>query len=327
MRHSGFFATGLMVLAFLGFAGTETARASYPASSEFSLNPSAGTPILPESIKLAATGDKVAPPKKTQSKAPAAEKQKQPVKEEEGFFSKTFNSLIGNDKDKSADKDSKNKNTAGKKDGQKEEEGFLAKTLKSLVGNDDDKDKTKTRKKPLNPMEVAPTVSATKKVEKYEPTTAKSETKDTLKKTFENLVDLGGGKDQGDAQSVEKDDGGLLSKILGGGDKKDKPAAGKTVKGTPKRKIKAAKKDEGGLFDSILGGGDKKKDSTAEKQAKVKAKVSQPAPTKSRQITAKQKLGSEAENLEKDRGGTEKGKNILKESFKSLLKKEAEKEK
>ena len=74
--------------------------------------------------------------------------------------------------------------------------------------------------------EVAPTVSATKKVEQFEPTTAKSETKETLKQSFENLVDMGGGKDpgdSGDAQSAKKDDGGLLTKILGGGDKKDKP--------------------------------------------------------------------------------------------------------
>lgn len=295
MRHPGFFATGLMALAFLGFTGSETALASYPASSEFPLNPSAGTPILPESIILAATGDKATTPKnspkKTQSKAPAADKQKPPVKEEEGFFSKT---------------------------------------LKSLLGNEDDKGKTKTRKKPLNPMEVAPTVSATKKVEQFEPTTAKSETKETLKQSFESLIDMGGGKDpgdSGDAQSAKKDDGGLLTKILGGGDKKDKPAAGKQVKGTPREKTKEAKKDEGGLLDSILGGGDKKKDPTAAKPVKVKAKVSPPAHTQPRKITAKQTVGSEAENLEKDRGGTQKGKNILKESFKSLLKKDAEKEK
>ncbi len=309
MWHSGFFATALMALALLGFTGSETAQASYPASSEFSLNSPAGAPGLQESFKLAEAGSSAATPKNS------PEKQKPPVKEDEGFFTKTLNSLIGDDKDKQADK------ASGDKDGKKEEDGFLTKTLKTLVGNEDDKDKKKTKKKSLNPLEVAPTVSATKKVKKDEPKTAISETKATLKDSFKKMVDVGSVKDKDGSAKKEKE--GLLTKYLGGGDKKEKPAAGKPVKGTPKEKTKEAKKDEGGLFDSIIGGGDKKKDEPATKQVKVEKKVS---PSKPQKITAKKSSGDEAKELEKDRGGTEKGKNVLKESFKSLLKKDAEKQ-
>lgn len=320
MRHSGFWATGIMILALFGFAGSSTALAAYSTSPEFSMERPLAAAASERSFTLAKAGDK----KASQKNSPKKE-------EEEGFFSKTLKSLVGDD--------DKKKKSAGKKDGKKEEEGFFTETLKTLVGKDDDKAEKKAKKKRLNPMEVAPTASATKEKEKFQPTTAKTETKATLKDSFSKLVDLGESKDKGGSSqegdpSGKKKEKGLLSKYLGGGDKKDKPAAGKPVKGTLAKETKEAKitkeakKDEGGLLDSILGGGDKKKDQTTTKQVKVEKKVNQPAPGKKpRKLTAKQTLGDEEKQLEKDRGGTEKGKNVLKESFKSLLKKDAEKEK
>ena len=242
---------------------------------------------------------KVSKPKKKKvkkanvKKAPA----KKPV-EEEGFLTKTFKQLLGggDDKKKAAAKPQMQK-TAGKvPEKEKEEEGFLTKTLKTLMGGEK-KEKT-AKKNPLNPINMAPTGSATKKQGEEQSKTAKSETKKTLKDSFEKLIGVGAVKDKGDTKSA----------------KTDKPAeATKSAK----------KKESGGLLDSILGGSGKKKDSSTTKQAKVKDTVKKSTPAKPKRITAKKYIeeeeGQEEGQMNKNYAGAKKGKNVLKESFKTLI--------
>ena len=227
---------------------------------------------------------------------------KKPV-EEESFLTKTFKQLIGGDDDKKeAASKSQMQKTAVKKP-EKEEEGLLTKTLKKLVGGDQ-KEEQAAKKNPLNPINTAPTGSTTQKKGEEQPKTAKSETKKTLKDSFEKLIGVGAVKDEGDSKSA----------------KTDKPAG----------ETKSAKKEKsGGLLDGILGGSNKKKDSSATKQAKVKNTVKETsAPAKPRKITAKKYAADneEEEQLEKNRGGVKKGKNVLKESFKTLITDDKKKE-
>ena len=197
-------------------------------------------------------------------------------KKEEGLLTKTLNTLVGDDKKdekKAVSKPQKPEpqKVAKKKDEpEKKEEGFLTKTLKTLVGGDEDEDKKKSKKEEttakkeaLNPINMVPTGSAKKKKTEEQPKTAISETKKTLKDSFEKLIGVG---------TVDKPA------------EEAKPAVTKQAK--------------------------------AEKP--VEKKAAPPAPQPKR-ITARKYLEEEEAQLEKDRGGVAKGKNVLKESFKTLV--------
>ncbi len=347
MWHSRFFGTILAVLAFPGFMGSQTVLAAYPDSPEFSMSQPQGTRGLEGSFQLAVMGSSTVPldmppeksPAKVQPEKPAVKKpiavmrdstvppeksaarvqpekpaveqpvaiqkekpkkvskpkkkkvkkanvKKAPAKkpvEEEGFLTKTFKQLLGggDDKKKAAAKPQMQK-TAGKvPEKEKEEEGFLTKTLKTLMGGGEKKEKT-AKKNPLNPINMAPTGSATKKKGEEQSKTAKSETKKTLKDSFEKLIGVGAVKDKGDTKSAKK-------------------------------------KESGGLLDGILGGSGKKKDSSTTKQAKVKNTVKKSTPAKPKRITAKKYIEEEEGQMNKNYAGAKKGKNVLKESFKSLI--------
>jgi hypothetical protein len=345
MWHLRFFGTQFAVLALLSFMGSQAALAGYPASSEFSMNQSQEARGLDGSFQVAVMGSSTSPldiptetfPKKAQSEKPVIEKpqvtppavekpkanskkaskpkkkkvktanvKKAPAKksapvvvkkEEDGFLTKTLKTLVGDDStSKSLEKkeeglltktlntlvgdDKKDEKKAVSKpkkpepqkvakkkaEPEKKEEGFLTKTLKTLVGGDDDKKKSKkeetAKKEVLNPINMVPTGSAKKKKEE-QPKTAISETKKTLKDSFEKLIGVG---------AVDKPA------------EETKPAATKQAK--------------------------------AEKP--VKKKAAPPAP-KPKRITARKYLEEEEAQLEKDRGGVAKGKNVLKESFKTLV--------
>lgn len=343
MWHLRFFGTQFAVLALLSFMGSQAALAGYPASSEFSISQSQEARGLDGAFQLAVMGSSTSPldiptetfPKKAQpvikkpkvtppavkkpkansnkaskpkkkkvktakvKKAPA--KQSAPVvvkKEEDGFLTKTLKTLVGDDgTSKSLEKkeeglltktlntlvgdDKKDKKKAVSKpkkpepqkvakkkaEPEKKEEGFLTKTLKTLVGGDDDKKKSKkeetAKKEVLNPINMVPTGSAKKKKKEEQPKTAISETKKTLKDSFEKLIGVG---------TVDKPA------------EDTKPAVTKQAK--------------------------------AEKP--VVKKAAPPAPQPKR-ITARKYLEEEEAQLEKDRGGVAKGKNVLKESFKTLV--------
>jgi hypothetical protein len=350
MWHSRFFGTLLAVLMLSGFIGSQSALAAYP-NSEFSISQPPAAHSLNGSFQLAVMGNSAVPldipleksPEKVQPAKPAVEQPKatpkvtqkvskpnptvpEPAKkaskpkqkkvkkanvkkapaakpaEEEGFFTKTLKSLMGGDDDKkdaaaskslvqkSAVKKPEKKEeglltktlktlvgddekktaipaTKAQKTGvksaepEKKEEGLLTKTLKSLVGGDKkDKKAEKTAKKDaLNPMNIAPTGSKPKNKGKEQPKTAMSETKKTLKDSFEKLIGVGAV----DEKAIEEK-------------------------------------------------------SAATKQAKAVKKVEKKAP-KLKRITARKYIESEEEQLEKDRGGTEKGKNVLKDSFEKLI--------
>ena len=349
MWHLRFFGTQFAVLALLSFLGSQTALAGYhPASSEFSISQSQETRGLDGSFQVAVMGSSTSPldiptetfPKKAQpvtkkpqvTPPPAVEKPKTnskkaskpkkkkvkaanvkkapakksaPVvvkKEEDGFLTKTLKTLVGDDSpSKSLEKkeeglltktlstlvgdDKKDEKKAVSKpkpkkpepqkvakkkaEPEKKEEGFLTKTLKTLVGGDEDKDKKKSKKEEtakkeaLNPINMVPTGSAKKKKKEEQPKTAISETKKTLKDSFEKLIGVG---------AVDKPA------------EETKPAVTKQAK--------------------------------AEKP--VVKKAAPPAPQPKR-ITARKYLEEEEAQLEKDRGGVAKGKNVLKESFKTLV--------
>ena len=108
---------------------------------------------------------------------------------------------------------------------------------------------------------MGPTGSATHKKAEEKPKTAKSETKKTLKDSFEKLIGVG---------AVDKSA------------TETKPAVTKQAK--------------------------------AEKTVEKKA-----APLKPKRVTARKYIENEEAQLEKDRGGVKKGKNVLKESFKALV--------
>ena len=200
MWHSRFFGILLVVLALLGFMGSQTALAAYPTPSEFSMSQPQETRGLAGSFQLAVMGDSAIPlnippqqsPKKAskpkKKKVKKANVKKAPAKkpvEEEGFLTKTFKQLIGGDDDKkeTASKSQLQK-TAGKKP-EKEEEGFLTKTLKTLMGGDT-KNEKKAEKNTLNPINMAPTGSSAQKKEEEQPKTAKSETKKPSKTPLKN---------------------------------------------------------------------------------------------------------------------------------------------
>ena len=344
MWHLRFFGTQFAVLALLSFMGSQAAQAGYPVSSEFSMDQSQEARGLDGSFQVAVMGSSTSPldiptekfPKKAPSKKPVIEKpqaappavekpkanskkaskpkkkkvktanvKKAPAKKsapvvvkkeedgfltktlktlvgdgstskslekkEEGLLTKTLNTLVGDDKKDekkavSKPKKPKPQKVAKKKaESEKKEEGFLTKTLKTLVGGDDDKKKSKkeettAKKEALNPINMVPTGSAKKKTEE-QPKTAISETKKTLKDSFEKLIGVG-------AKPAEE----------------TKPPVTKQAK--------------------------------AEKP--VEKKAAPPAPQPKR-ITARKYLEEEEAQLEKDRGGVAKGKNVLKESFKTLV--------
>lgn len=335
MWHSRFFGTLLAVLALLGFLESQTVLAAYSTSPAFSMSQPQDTRGLDGSFQLAVMGGspldtpQQKSPKKVQPEKPAVEKpkaisktsrpKKKKVKKanvkkvlakqpaEEGLLTKAFKKLVGGDDDKkeAASKSQLQKTSGKKPEPEKKEEGLLTKTLKTLVGGDKKEEKT-DKKNILNPINTAPTGSTVKKKEEEQPKTAKSETKKTLKDSFEKLIGIGAVKDGGDSKSA------------------------KTNK--PSEETKSAKKEEsGGLLDGILGGGDKNNESSVVKQAKAKDTVKKTsAPAKPGKLTARKYIEEEEAQLEKDRGGVKKGKNILKESFKTLVsddkKKEADKE-
>jgi hypothetical protein len=347
MWHSRFFGTLLAVQALLGFMESQTVLAAYPTSSEFSTSQSQEIRGLDGSFQLAIMGGSAVPldipqvdilpeksPEKIQPAKPAVEQpavtqkeepkkaskpkskkvkkakvKKAPAKkpvEDEGFLTKTFKQLVGsNDDKKVAASKSQLQKTAGKMpepEKEKEEEGLLTKTLKSLMGGDKKKEQTAK----TNPINTAPIGSATKKKVEDQPKTAKSETKKTLKDSFEKLIGVGAVKDEGDPKSA----------------KTDKPAG----------KTKSAKTEEsGGLMGGILGGSDKKKEPSATKQAKAEDAVQKTsAPAKPRKLTARKYVadddGGEEGQSEGNYAGAEKGKNLLKESFKTLIAEDKKKE-
>lgn len=332
MRYVRFLGMFLGGVALFGFTGAQTGWAAYSSPTD-TTSRSVSASGFDGRFRLAVTGDTTIPALETESASmvppeelePEKKKKKKrktkvsqapkpkpkPVekKEEEGFLSKTYDSLFGDDEKKPEPKagkakSAKSKNSKAKDAKAEEEEGFLTNALKTLVGEDEEEGKGKAKEE-INPLEAAPTVSATKGKDKGHKTkTAKTETKEQLKSSFEQLIGSGdkgdGGKESAPAddakatQSAKKDDSGSLLGNLLSGDKDDK---GKT---------KQAKVEK----------------------AKAKAEpVEQKKPRKlqSRKAANSKAIGSEEEQLEKDRGGVKKDNNLLKESFKSLLdKKEQE---
>jgi hypothetical protein len=251
----------------------------------------------PKAVRKSSKPKKKKVKKAKTKKAPA----KKPA-EEEGFLTKTFNQLVGSDDDKKKDASkSQLKKTAGKAPA-KEEEGLLTKTLKTLVGSDKKEEKT-AKKNSLNPIDTTPADTKTKKKVQGQPKTAKAETKKNLKDSFEKLIGVGAVKDKGDSKSA----------------KTDKPA-GETKS--------AKKKESGGLLEGILGGSDDKKVATAKKPAKAENAVKDPsAPAEPKKLAARKypvdpDEVDDQDQMKKNYGGAKKGKNLLKESFKTLVKDE-----
>lgn len=333
MRYFRFLGTILTVLGLLGFIGSQTALAGYPISSEFSMSQPQSARGLDGSFQIAVVNGSTTPlgnppeqpPAEVESEKPALQKpkavrkssnpknkkvnkasvKKVPAKkpaEEEGFLTKTFNQLVGSDDDKKKDASkSQVKKTAGKAPAQ-EDESLLTKTLKTLVGGEEKEEKT-AKKNSLNPINTTPADTKTKKIVQEKPKTAKAETKQTLKDSFEKLIGVGAVEDKGDSQSA----------------KTDKPAG----------KTKSAKKEEsGGLLEGILGGSDDKKVATAKKPVKAENAVKKsPAPAEPKKLAARKypvdpDVADDHDQVEKNYGGAKKGKNLLKESFKTLVKDE-----
>lgn len=348
MWHLRFIGTQFAVLVLLGFMGSQAAQAGYPASPDFSIKSSQPARGLEGSFQVAVMGSNTLPldipkgtlPSKAQSEKPVTEKpkatppaakkpkatskeaskpkkkvktanvKKAPAanpapavakKEEEGFLTKTLKTLVGDSNtSKSLEKKEEGlltktlsslvgeekkavskakkpepQKVAKKKlepEKEKPEEGFLTKTLKTLVGGDDEKDTSKkeeaAKKEVLNPMNMVPT-GTTKKKNEEEPNTAISETKKTLKDSFEKLIGVG---------TVDKSA------------EEPQPPVTKQAK--------------------------------AEKPEVKKAEPPAPQP---KRITARKYIEDEETQLEKDRGGVAKGKNVLKESFKTLVSDEKQK--
>ena len=245
------------------------------------------------------TKKKSAKNSKTKTAKTASQK---PEKEEPGLLTKTLKLLVGGDDANKADASKVKLEKASGKATEKEEPGLLTQTLKKLVGGDGDKkkDPEKAKQNTLNPLNIAPTVSATQKQKEDKPQvkTAKTETKATLKDSFKKLIGVDAAKDKAKAldtvvKSAKQEESGVtsaLKKILGGGPKKDQLAVGKPAGKTQPAETQQAK--------------------TSEEPA-VKRTSGQ-----TRKYLGQQ---SEANQLEEDRGGVKKGKNILKESFKILV--------
>jgi len=273
MRQINFLGISFAMLALLGLMESGQALAAYSAAPDFSMNrplaasPSEGTFKLAvtvgnETLQLAlpekpAETAVVPKPEKTkkkeikkaskpkkkkvktaQSKKSEAQKAqvKKPEKEEESFLTKTLKLLVGGDDAKKEDASQVKLEKASGKAPEKEEPGLLTKTLKKLIGGDDDQkiDPEKAKQNPLNPLNIAPTVSATQKQKEDKPQaqTAKTETQATLKGSFKKLIGVDAAKDKAKTldtvvKSSGKEESGVtaaLKKILGGGDKKDPPS-------------------------------------------------------------------------------------------------------
>jgi hypothetical protein len=340
MWHFRFFGTILTVLALLGFMESRMALAAYPISSEFSTNQAQEVLGLDGSFQLAVMGNGAAPldiptekfPKKVKSEKPAVEKpkatpevskkaskpkkkkvklakvKKAPAKksvvvEEEGFFTRTLKTLVGGDGDKKspASKSLVQKSAGKTPEPAKKEEGLLSKTLNTLVGGDEDKKKSISKPKPQK--------TAGKKPE------PEKEEEGLLTKTFKSLV--------GSDDKVEKEEKTAKKKSLSSINMA--PAAGMTPKKekskTAKSETKKTLKDS---FQKLIGVGSVDKAATkpepeVTKKAEVKKVVEKKAPPQPKRITARKYIEQEEAQLEKDRGGVKKGKNVLKESFKTLV--------
>ena len=148
---------------------------------------------------------KASKPRKKKVKKADAKKapDKKPEKEKDGFITKTFKQLIGNDNGKKeATSKSQIQKTAGKEAAEKEEGGLLTRAMKSLVGGGDKEEKT-AKKNSLNPLTAPDSRSAVKKKEDERPKTAKSEAKKSLKDSFEKLIGVGAVKDKSDSESTK----------------------------------------------------------------------------------------------------------------------------
>jgi len=238
-------------------------------------------------IEKPTTTPKVSKPRKKKVKKAKVKKApaKQPVKEEDGFLTKTFKQMVGSDDDKKkATSNSQIQKTAGKAP-EKEGDGFLTQTLKKLVGGDKKEEEKKAKKNPLSPLNTAPGGSAPKKKVEEQSKTAKSETKKTLKDSFKELIGVGAVSNEGDSKSAKSDN--------------------------PVEEAKSAKKQ----------------DSSATKQAEVRETAKKAsASAKPKKLSAK-KYSEDDEKGEEEQssgnyGGAKKGKNLLKESFKTLVKDE-----
>ncbi len=194
----------------------------------------------------------------------------------------------------------------GDKGKAKEEEekkpGFLTRTLKKLVGEDEES-KSQESQKP-----GAAQASGTGDKAQAQPA---GEKEDSLKSTFKKLIGIGASEEKKAEEQAKA---------------QSRPQSGKTAKQEESEGL-------GSTLKNILGGDeDKEKKSpakTEEPQQKevVKAK---PAPVKSTagksRTLAKKELGAEEEELEEGRK-IKKGQNVLKNSFKELVKdKEGEEE-
>jgi len=331
MWHFRFFGTIFTVLALLGFAGSQTALAAYPISSEFSMNQAQETPGFDGSFQLAVMGSGASPldiptekfPKKVKSEKPAAKKPKATpkvtpkaskpkkkkvkmaktkkapakvpsVKKEEGFFTKTLKTLVGGDEGKkSPASNSLVQKSAGKApEPAKKEEGLLSKTLSTLVGGDEEKKKSSSKPK------LQKTASKKPEPEKKE--------EGLLTKTLKSLV----GSDEKEKKKEKKAKKKTLTSI------DMAPAAGVAVKkekketktATAKSETKKTIKDS---FQKLIGVGavDKsaiKPEPEVTKKAEVKKVVKKKAAPKPQRITAKKYIEQEEAELEKSRGGVKK---------------------
>jgi hypothetical protein len=342
MWHFRFFGTILTVLALLGFTGSQAALAAYPISPEFSMTQAQEALGLDGSFQLAVMGNGAAPldiptkkfPTKVKSEKPAVESPKATpkasqkaskpkkkkvkmakvkkapakesvVEEEEGFFTKTLKTLVGGDGDKKspASKSLVQKSAGKTPEPVKKEEGLLSKTLSTLVGGDEDKKKSISKPKPQK--------TAGKKPE------PEKKEEGLLTKTFKSLV--------GSDEKVKKEEKTAKKKSLSSINMD--PAAGMTHKKekeeskTAKSETKKTLKDS---FQKLIGVGSIDKEATkpepeVTKKAEVKKVVEKKAPPQPKRITARKYIEQEDAQLKKDRGGTEKGKNVLKDSFQKLI--------
>jgi hypothetical protein len=363
MWHFRFIGKLLSALALLGFVECQTALAAYPISSEFSMNQPQEAQGPTGSFQLAVMGGGAIPldipqekfPQKAQPEKPAVNKtkaipkaskpkkkkvkkakvnkakitkdkvKKAPAKkavvakEEDGFLTKTFKTLVGDDDNK---KSPAANTLVQKKPGEKsetKEDGFLSKTLNTLVGGDDDKKKASSKPKPQKTAEKKP-----------EP-----EKKDEglFTKTLKTLVG-GEKKDKKDKKvekTAKKNALDPISMVPTGS-----ASHKKKVEENPNTAISETKKTLKDSFEKLIGVGSTEKPVEETKpapteQAEIKKVsveekvVKKAAPPKSKRITARKYVEDEEAQLEKDRGGTEKGKNVLKDSFKKLVTEEKKK--
>lgn len=357
MWHFRFFGKLLSALALLGLMECQTALAAYPISSEFSMNQPHEAQGPAGSFQVAVMGGGAIPldipqekfPQKAQPEKPAVKKTKatpkaskpkkkkikkakinkpkvkkapakQPVvaKEEDGFLTKTFKTLVGDDDNKNPAANSLAQKKPGEKSG-KEEDGFLSKTLNSLVGDGDGKKKASSKPKPQKTAEKKP-----------EP-----EKKDEglFTQTLKKLVgsEKQDKKDKKVAKTSKKNALDPLSMVPTGS-----ASHKKKVEEKPNTAISETKKTLKDSFEKLIGVGSTEQPVEATKpapteQAEIKKvsveekDVKKAAPPQPKRITARKYVEDEEAQLEKNRGGTEKGKNVLKDSFKKLVTEEKKK--